>query len=162
MACLHLDNNNNELTNNQHRQSHFGHKDTRKYIPHDDSDNHNRIRRSDTNSPDCIPGTTWKQDCNSCWCTETGIAACTLMGCLHLPPFNNNNAKGFDPIIRIRRKRSSSGTTTNRTRFQNSLPENERNCKHGTTWMKSCNRCRCFGGRAACTRMMCLEKEDNL
>lgn len=41
------------------------------------------------------------------------------------------------------------------SRQQNSPPENEKRCKHGTTWMNRCNRCRCFGGRAACTRMAC-------
>lgn len=29
----------------------------------------------------CTPGSQWKNDCNDCFCTETGIAACTLRGC---------------------------------------------------------------------------------
>ena len=31
-----------------------------------------------------MPGRTWMDDCNYCWCTETGIAACTLKGCIHI------------------------------------------------------------------------------
>jgi hypothetical protein len=31
----------------------------------------------------CEPGTTWKDDCNTCFCSENGFAACTLMGCIH-------------------------------------------------------------------------------
>lgn len=31
---------------------------------------------------ECIPGTRWKSDCNNCWCSENGFAACTLKGCL--------------------------------------------------------------------------------
>lgn len=30
----------------------------------------------------CTPGQHWKNKCNDCFCTETGIAACTLRGCL--------------------------------------------------------------------------------
>ncbi|XP_063234905.1 protease inhibitors-like [Bacillus rossius redtenbacheri] len=33
----------------------------------------------------CVPNTTWKQDCNTCFCSENGQAACTLMGCISLP-----------------------------------------------------------------------------
>ena len=31
---------------------------------------------------ECIPGTRWQEDCNWCYCTSTGIGACTLRGCL--------------------------------------------------------------------------------
>ncbi|KAG8301366.1 hypothetical protein J6590_055134 [Homalodisca vitripennis] len=29
----------------------------------------------------CVPGTTWMQDCNTCHCDANGNAGCTLMGC---------------------------------------------------------------------------------
>lgn len=29
----------------------------------------------------CVPGTTFKRDCNTCRCTASGIAACTKKGC---------------------------------------------------------------------------------
>ena len=30
----------------------------------------------------CTPGTTWKQDCNTCGCTSNGLPVCTAMACL--------------------------------------------------------------------------------
>ena len=30
----------------------------------------------------CTPGSTWQQDCNTCTCTENGLAICTLKACL--------------------------------------------------------------------------------
>lgn len=150
MACLHLDDKNNGLTNSHQRQPTFRHTVSRNSIQ-EHGDKHTRERRSDNDSDKCIPGARWKQDCNSCWCTETGISACTLMGCLHF----DDKIQRFDPPTSNRRKRSSSGTT----RHPNSWPGNEEKCTHGMTWMNKCNRCRCFKGHAACTRMMCVEKE---
>ncbi|CAL4159432.1 unnamed protein product, partial [Meganyctiphanes norvegica] len=37
-----------------------------------------RLKRQ---SPECVAGKSWQQDCNSCFCTENGIAACTLKLC---------------------------------------------------------------------------------
>ncbi len=153
MGCLQFDDNSNSLTNIHHRHTSFGQPASRNSIQ-EYSDKHSRVRRSaGVSENECIPGTSWKEDCNSCGCTETGYAVCTLKRCLHfgndmsLLPTNN------------RRKRSTSDTAT---RSQNSVSENEKNCKHGTTWMNSCNRCRCFGGRAACTRMRCYDRETNI
>merc|ERR1711931_154777 len=33
----------------------------------------------------CKPGTTFKVDCNYCFCTKSGHAACTLMACIKIP-----------------------------------------------------------------------------
>lgn len=33
----------------------------------------------------CVPGTTWKQDCNICFCSSTGESMCTLKGCFTRP-----------------------------------------------------------------------------
>lgn len=55
----------------------------------------------------CTPGHSWKNNCNDCFCTETGLAACTLRGCLterrpfhellrpHIPviPINNDGVR---------------------------------------------------------------------
>lgn len=37
------------------------------------------VRPQNENS--CKPGTTWMDDCNRCWCSDSGFAACTLIGC---------------------------------------------------------------------------------
>lgn len=41
-------------------------------LPHPDTDT-------------CVPGTSWRQDCNTCRCTPAGGAACTKKHCLGLP-----------------------------------------------------------------------------
>lgn len=40
----------------------------------------------------CVPGTTWKDDCNNCFCSETGRAVCTYLICSPTQPqyFRNN------------------------------------------------------------------------
>ena len=30
----------------------------------------------------CTPGATWQQECNTCTCTDTGLAICTQKACL--------------------------------------------------------------------------------
>lgn len=40
-----------------------------------------RRKRSAPAGRTCTPGQQWKNQCNDCFCTETGIAACTLKGC---------------------------------------------------------------------------------
>jgi len=124
----------------------------------------NRLRRSENNieevqqstppTTNCEPGTRWKKDCNTCFCTETGVGVCTLMGCL------NFVFKPHSQLTSNRNRRSSSSMT----RAQNSTIGNETKCKHGTFRMEECNRCRCLRGRYACTRMMCPpgEKRTNM
>lgn len=34
----------------------------------------------------CVPNSTFKIDCNDCFCTPSGLAACTLKGCLETLP----------------------------------------------------------------------------
>ncbi|CAH1709879.1 unnamed protein product [Chironomus riparius] len=38
------------------------------------------------NAEDCVPDTHWKEDCNTCFCTPTGLRACTKVGCVTPPP----------------------------------------------------------------------------
>jgi hypothetical protein len=33
----------------------------------------------------CTPGTTWRQDCNTCTCTENRVPVCTLKACITRP-----------------------------------------------------------------------------
>ncbi|CAH1388970.1 unnamed protein product [Nezara viridula] len=35
--------------------------------------------------PECEPGTSWKEDCNTCYCTPNGVAACTRRMCFRVP-----------------------------------------------------------------------------
>ncbi|KAG5679586.1 hypothetical protein PVAND_009146 [Polypedilum vanderplanki] len=51
--------------------------------------------RSVRNTQECIPNTDWKEDCNTCFCTPTGLKACTRMACPEFPrtkrEINENN-----------------------------------------------------------------------
>lgn len=153
MECSPFDRN-TPITDRPNVQSNLARTVSRNSIT-EQGDKHTRVRRSEDVSEKCTPGTTWKNDCNTCWCTDSGISACTIKGCLHV----ENNIVPFTLKVNNRTKRSYSGATTP-TRFHSSYPENEEKCKHGTTWMDDCNRCRCFGGRAACTRMMCTKEKN--
>lgn len=154
MACL----NNNALPYEQHRQTIRGSTHSSNSIL-EHSDKHARRRRAIDNNGKCIPGSHWREDCNTCSCSETGFSSCTYKACLH---FNNE----IKPFISNRRRRSSSTvsstpSTPGTTTFLDSPPPENEKCKHGTIWMNECNRCRCMRGHSACTRMMCY-KEKNI
>jgi hypothetical protein len=48
---------------------------------YESDDKTNTTTDSNPKPTQCEPGTNWKEDCNSCWCTEHGRSACTLMAC---------------------------------------------------------------------------------
>ncbi|KAJ9577262.1 hypothetical protein L9F63_006168, partial [Diploptera punctata] len=45
-------------------------------------------RHIDNVKYDCEPGTSWRTNCNSCVCTESGRAICTLKACF--PPYKTD------------------------------------------------------------------------
>ncbi|KAJ6639934.1 hypothetical protein Bhyg_12681 [Pseudolycoriella hygida] len=116
-------------------------------------------------SASCVPNTHWNDGCNSCSCSSGGLALCTRMHCFknadpHRRPaevFGDRNRQVINIDNTVRSKRAMPPTTTS----GNSLPESTRSCKHGTTWMDKCNRCRCNRGRSLCTRMMCHEGDKH-
>ena len=77
----------------------------------------------------CEPGTHWKDDCNFCFCVDSGIGACTRLLC-----------KGIEKIRNTPELQLPSGV----------------DCLPGTTWKSQCNHCLCLGdGYPACTRREC-------
>lgn len=94
-----------------------------------------RERRDVPRKMECVPGTYFRDDddCNSCFCTETGFAACTQKACLG-PDF-------FKP------KRDTAARA----------PKQE--CVPGTSFKSAdgCNDCFCTDtGIAACTMKFCF------
>uniref|UniRef100_A0A182M7D2 Pacifastin domain-containing protein n=1 Tax=Anopheles culicifacies TaxID=139723 RepID=A0A182M7D2_9DIPT len=82
----------------------------------------------------CTPGETFRSadNCNTCFCTDTGIVACTRKACFTEPPQKT--------------KRETS-------------PQDDSKCTPGTVFKSSdgCNTCFCSeNGMAACTMMACL------
>lgn len=93
----------------------------------------------------CEPGTTWIVNCNRCWCSENGMAACTLRGCM-------------------KRNRLSIPTAQQASTVEvseDSIPQGNE-CVPGTRWKNECNNCWCSEtGYAACTLMGCLKKHEH-
>uniref|UniRef100_A0A336LYS6 CSON010969 protein n=1 Tax=Culicoides sonorensis TaxID=179676 RepID=A0A336LYS6_CULSO len=86
-------------------------------------------------SMECVPGTTFKRECNTCTCTSTGLAACPRKNCVQRPIEEGH----------IVEKRSS--------------PALE--CEPGTTFKRDCNNCQCTSsGKAVCTKKKCVHFTD--
>ncbi|KAG4080125.1 hypothetical protein HA402_008196 [Bradysia odoriphaga] len=115
---------------------------------HENNGKHSRVRRADDDDDtSCIPGTTvatWKRGCNTCWCTDAGNVACTIMRCTHV----GDIVRPSNAAINNRQRRSNRSSTNT----VSELP-----CKNGTRWFMKCNSCRCLNGHAACTRMRCRD-----
>lgn len=89
---------------------------------------------SGLHQPKCEPGTNFKHSdgCNDCFCTETGIAACTAKFCFTNPRTKRQVAKA------------------------------EKQCEPGTSFKSAdgCNDCFCSeNGMAACTLKFCFFEE---
>ncbi|KAK9498982.1 hypothetical protein O3M35_003509 [Rhynocoris fuscipes] len=73
----------------------------------------------------CKPGSTWKEECHSCYCTEDRKIACSKEAC--------------PPQLVPRNRRAIS----------------RQDCKEGESWKEDCHTCFCSWGRPACTRELC-------
>lgn len=96
--------------------------------------------------PECTPGTTFRSDdgCNTCFCTDTGIAACTLKACFSSFPDRLPAEALAQSAQRVKRSRT------------------DKNCTPGTVFKSEdgCNTCFCTDdGHTACTLMACLPNE---
>ena len=102
-------------------------------------------KRSVTTQNECKPGERWKVDCNDCFCTETGIGACTLRGCLG-PHYSSHHRVPVVPSTAIR---SFTVEEFNADDFE---------CTPHEYFKLECNSCKCgSGGRTArCTKKACI------
>lgn len=113
-------------------------------------------------SDTCVPGKRWKNDCNWCYCTETGISLCTLRGCLtkaDLPTVQID-------INQVKKKRQAidkyhptSGVEVIYT--LEDLNDPNFSCTPSLSFKVDCNTCWCAadGKRARfCTRIGCTTK----
>lgn len=106
----------------------------------------------------CVPGTRFKQDCNTCYCTSTGMALCTLRGCLTVTPnIPVINQEGILP----REKRQ----LPERVYTLNDLNDPNFTCTPSHSFKLECNTCWCSAnGRTPryCTRIACNPKTYQL
>lgn len=93
-----------------------------------------------------MPGSRWKNDCNDCWCTETGFSACTLKGCYIQPEivtaYPSNNLR----IV--------SNDEYNNPNFK---------CIPNQKFKLECNTCSCLndGRTSFCTKKGCNNPSNN-
>ncbi|CRK97515.1 CLUMA_CG010904, isoform A [Clunio marinus] len=147
---------------------------TRRYCPPepssiDSSASQNKFRRQTQNTIEsvsggqCIPGAKWMDQCNRCWCSKNGYAACTRMFCpgsspvniplKPAPGFGNELIKSGDNSNKLifRRKREAS---------EKALNTNKNRCEPKTSWNDDCNHCFCSdNGIAICTLMVCINTD---
>lgn len=100
----------------------------------------------------CTPGTTFRSDdgCNTCFCTETGHAACTLKACL--PP-------GFFDQQKPKQKRSVPADDLPQSAIAPGAPGFS--CTPKSSFKYECNTCLCSddGKMAGCTFKYCVPGE---
>lgn len=123
----------------------------------------------------CTPGESWKDDCNTCTCTNTGQAACTLALCLRKRAADEAPAAGLaegqdcTPNARwmpddcntcICNSDGKAAACSLVGCVNSTAPATRRTCSPGAMWRESCNVCWCSdNGQAACTLKGCLDNE---
>lgn len=104
-----------------------------------------KTKRAAPPRPDekCTPGTVFRSEdgCNSCFCTDTGVAACTLKACISGPPPKTKR----DTL-------PQSDTAPGTPGFS---------CEPRSSFKYQCNTCRCSddGKTAGCTFKYCIPGE---
>ncbi|XP_071535853.1 uncharacterized protein [Panulirus ornatus] len=110
----------------------------------------------------CLPGSRWKDKCNWCSCTETGIGICSKKACLPdyveeagEPVCLGNSGWTFDDCNWCHCRSGVPGCTKKMCPKQD-----QAQCVEGTTYNKDCNTCRCSNGMEICTLMSCLPEVE--
>jgi len=110
---------------------------------------------------ECEVNTTWKEDCNNCWCMENGMKACTLMGCDGFPESNGDATKtsGAMPAGAQNNGAMPAGAQN----MGGAVPyAEEAECEPNSTWKEDCNDCWCMAdGFKACTKMGCNAESNS-
>ncbi|XP_076052333.1 uncharacterized protein LOC143031863 isoform X2 [Oratosquilla oratoria] len=108
----------------------------------------------------CKPGSRFKIDCNWCRCSSTGIAGCTLRGCME----NYKSPDGEqceDGAVWRRGCNVCNCANGNAVCTRRACPEGffrdpgQPECEGKSSWKKDCNWCNCVDGKSVCTRRAC-------
>uniref|UniRef100_A0A182FLI3 Pacifastin domain-containing protein n=1 Tax=Anopheles albimanus TaxID=7167 RepID=A0A182FLI3_ANOAL len=112
-------------------------------------------------SEQCVPGTTFKEDCNTCRCGENGLKACTRKMCTTVEA-----VVADEPYARNDNATTTGSTTTESITSADEKEEvaehtNGQVCTPNEIKMKDCNRCRCANNGIGwfCTRKACPPRE---
>ncbi|CAB3249135.1 unnamed protein product [Arctia plantaginis] len=90
----------------------------------------------------CIPGKTYRYQCNTCYCTKDGHPSCATMMCLENYVLDETALRGALSFA---------------NESLRSLPEirDGDTCKDGKLYRQNCNTCTCKGNSLLCTKMAC-------
>lgn len=118
-------------------------------------------------------GQSFKDDCNTCTCTESGLS-CTLMLCGHLTGGSSGSggvggssgsggsggSGGAGGVGGIGGKGGGGGSAVNPDATPQVCLEDGRTYAVGETFMRDCNTCTCGANGASCTKMNCPKPVD--
>uniref|UniRef100_A0A2M4BG70 Putative serine protease inhibitor i/ii n=1 Tax=Anopheles marajoara TaxID=58244 RepID=A0A2M4BG70_9DIPT len=119
-------------------------------------------------SEQCVPGTTFKEDCNTCRCGENGLKACTRKMCTSVETVvaDEPYARNDNTTTSVNGNGGSSSSTTESITSADEKEEvaehtNGQVCTPNEIKMKDCNRCRCANNGIGwfCTRKACPPRE---
>lgn len=102
-----------------------------------------------SSSHECVPGSRFKNDCNWCFCTDTGLAVCTLKGCGIQRPIL---------IEKNRQRRQAASAAAEKVYTQEEIQNPNFTCTPSYSFKVDCNTCWCAadGKRPRyCTRIAC-------
>lgn len=97
-----------------------------------------------TTEQECVPGTSWKEDCTDCWCDKNGSASCERTLC---SPWSNRRKTTLKPVE----------TTTVKRLTEDQLNVRNFRCVPEEFFMVDCNYCNCSwnGMSVSCTMIRC-------
>ncbi|XP_058054457.1 uncharacterized protein LOC131206084 [Anopheles bellator] len=103
----------------------------------------------------CVPGTTFKEDCNTCRCAHDGRKACTRKVC---PPHEQELS---DESVARAEPNHNETIAAGDEKDEVHLQTNGQVCTPNEIKMKECNRCRCANNGIGwfCTRRACPPRE---
>ncbi|KAG5679588.1 hypothetical protein PVAND_009148 [Polypedilum vanderplanki] len=111
---------------------------------------------SSTTTQQCVPFTRFRKDCNNCFCTETGIAICTLRGCgVRQPNISIINER------RTKRQISNQNQKPEKIYTFADLYDPNFSCIPSQSFKVDCNTCWCSADAKRprfCTRINCNPK----
>ncbi|XP_050090061.1 kielin/chordin-like protein [Anopheles aquasalis] len=120
-------------------------------------------------SEQCVPGTTFKEDCNTCRCGENGLKACTRKMCTSVEAVVADEPYARNDNTTTTTNGSNGGSSSSTTESITSADEKEEVAEHtngqvctpNEIKMKDCNRCRCANNGIGwfCTRKACPPRE---
>jgi len=128
----------------------------------DATPDHSSVQSCDYQGTRYALGQSFKEDCNTCTCTSSGIA-CTLMGCESWTggaSGNTGGTRGSGGQVGSGGTVGIGGTTSKPDAAPQGCLEGGHTYAVGETFKRDCNTCTCFADGASCTKIACPSPTD--